>query len=170
MIFCFFIAATVCAQDNSAFQIDVKKYSLIDSLVKQTFLLVVDGVPTEEKPTMLNIFSLNIIDNDKLPIYWESYHKGVIVINTKTAVVAGYKKKLSTLSRKYRDYLLSHQNDDNDILYVISNGKNSVNGSSAELLRELYEIQFKKVKKVQFVEGENTIMSFSHFAIIITKQ
>ena len=117
-----------------------------------------------------SVLEINIL-KDSLPatVYAQQPLREVVLVVTKAYAIAQYQKKLGTLSRKYKHYLLSHQNDDNDILYVISNGKNSVNGSSAELLSDLYEIQSKKVKRLRFVEGENTIMRFSHFAVIITK-
>lgn len=147
-VFCFFISATVWAQDKSAFKIDVKKYSSIDSLVKRTFLLVVDGVPTVEKPSMLNIFSIDIVNNDALNLE-ETYHKGIIAINTKTAVVAAYKKQFSKLSRKYKKYLLSHQNNDRDIMYVL-NGVPLADDD--EIIARIHD-SLQKLESVNFIKS-----------------
>jgi hypothetical protein len=172
-IFCFFLAATVCAQDSVTYQVNFKKYLSIDSLVKMSFLLVVDGVPTADKPLFTNVLTVDVledVDYSKFANMAEAPHIGFIIITTKASAIAAYKKRISSFSLKYKDYLLSHQDDDNDILYVISNGKNSVNGSSVELLKELYAIQVKKIKEFRFFEKRNTATRFSHFAIIITKQ
>jgi TonB-dependent SusC/RagA subfamily outer membrane receptor len=116
--------------------------------------LVIDTVPDHVMKTVnaSDILQLKILKGDSASaIYGEEWVKGVVLITTKKYAKTMYQSALSTFSDKYKDYLETHQNNDENIAYLI-NGRFLKGKDDAYVIALLYEIPVRKIKTVDFTE------------------
>ena len=101
--------------------------------------------------------------------YGEKANNGAIIITTKKFAVSSYKAKLSSFSKKYKEYI-EHQNNDDDVSYVLNGVFLSV--KPGERIKALYEIPANKIRSVYFMENEyyNGGDSRKYNVIITTKK
>jgi hypothetical protein len=125
----------------------------IDTLIKQRAVFVMDGIVLQ-KPYHFNpdsIISINIIKHDKAKEWFEGEaQNGLVVIVSRHGAIISYQKKFSTLSRKYKKYLVSHQNNDHEIIYVLNGVQ--LAGDGEEIVRKIYD-SLKKLESVNFIKS-----------------
>jgi hypothetical protein len=172
-IFCLFLSITVSAQsiDTTHKDTSVRLFLRDAKIIADKPLVVLNGYIYKRE---LNINSDSVFDIELLKgheatdLFGSMGLKGVILIATKKFAIKEYQDKFSTLCLDYKKYLINHKNDDSDLIYVLGNQEHSVNGYPAELLKELYEIPLKKIKKVAFLERDNKYNVINHSIVVIT--
>jgi hypothetical protein len=141
ILFCLFLSVGSLAQSTAA--------------VHKDTIYVIDGELSGKKKLEIDpktILSINVLKySPNIDKHMSSDDITVLII-TKKYAIKSYQDKLSAFSVEYKQYLESHKNDDSDLLYVLNKG---VNGNSTELLKELYEVTLKKIKKVAFLDWNN---------------
>ncbi|HTD40332.1 MAG TPA: hypothetical protein VK671_06900 [Mucilaginibacter sp.] len=134
-------------------------------------LYVMDGMPIpKELVNKDDILIKEVVTGKKLEeMGWYPNKKldSVIIIVTKKSAVMEYQFKFSTFSKKYKDYMKSHQNNDEDFLYVLDGIP--VQGKRDDIIRALYKIPSEKIKEVGFNKKQPTDGSTT-LVIINTKQ
>ncbi len=133
-------------------------------------LYIVDGTPVNKASINTN----EVLIRQTLPgnrVNFERDFDSIIVIVTKKSAIVQYQKKLSAFSKKYKDYLSANQNSDADCGYVLDASflwiKDSVN-----MIKRLYDVPDKKIKKVVFEENSfyNGGVSKKYNMFITTKK
>lgn len=151
----------------------------IDTVADVNFLdknavYMIDGVVSPNKLNGIdrqNIVSIMILK--KLACnscYINVGDHGAVIVVTKQGAVKAYQKKFSMFSTKYKDYVEHHQDNDDSINYLVDGVFLRMN--SAHPIKDLYEIPFHKIKKVDFIENQfyNGGDSRPYMAIITTKK
>ena len=129
----------LCLSENTLAQI--KNDSLNDRVV-----YVVNGVPvSKDKVNNNDILIKSVLKASSIPATtFEKEIDSAIAIITKTYAITEYQKKFSVFSRKYKDYLETHQNNDDDFLYVLDGVQ--LEGNRNDIIKTLYEIPFKNIE------------------------
>jgi hypothetical protein len=94
----------------------------------------------------------------------------VLVVTKKYAIDSNH-FKFSYFSDKYKSYLESHQNDDNDCAFTL-NGNPVTGKNKYEIIQELYKISPRKIKTVDCLENPayNGGESKREIVVITTKE
>jgi len=97
------------------------------------------------------VLEMNIL-KDSLPatVYAQQPPREVILVVTKVYAIAQCQKKLGAFSKQYKKYLLSHQNSDKHIIYVL-NGV-ALAGNDDENIRRVYD-SLKTLVSVNFIKS-----------------
>ena len=95
-----------------------------------------------------NILTLQIlkskdVDNNPTPT--------TVLIITKQFALISYQKNIGASSKEYKSYIEHHQNNDEDLIYVL-NGNVLKNNNNGDLIKKLYDIPIEKIKSVNFME------------------
>jgi len=111
-------------------------------------VFVIDGIAsTKEKLVGIDPHNVLIFDNSQIK-------KDTVVIVTKVFATQQYQNRFSTFSKKYKDYIASHQNNDEDFLYVLDGVQ--VQGKRDDIIKTLYKIPSEKIKEIGFNEKQAT--------------
>lgn len=159
ILFCLFSSINSGAQSK----IDSSNY-LNDKVV-----YVVDGIPVNKvKVNNEDILTKDVLKGPAIEaLHSEKQIDSVIVIVTKNSAVTQYQKKLGAFSKKYKNYLQSHRNIDEDFLYVVDGIP--VQGERSDIIKTLYKIPSGKIKEVGFNKKKPTDLD-KMLVVITTKQ
>jgi len=157
IIYLFTVFSVAFAQDTIPAKTDINKATSffnhsISSVDNGYVLWIIDGKLIDDtiSTDFLKGINPNTIYSLKMlkVATTDHYHgaQGIIIINTKMYATAQYEKKLSSLSKKYKNYLFHHHNEDKYCLYVL-NGM-PIDGKLDEKIRKLNEIPAEKIKTV----------------------
>lgn len=134
----------------------LKKADTISTSLPDSAIYIVDGTITNKKLNGINphdIFTITFLKEDKASQYFESGTRfGVVVIETKTGATKNYQEKLSSFSKKYKNYIETHQNSDNDLVYIID-GVLLEKKNNDEMMRTLYGISIENIKTVNYSDN-----------------
>jgi TonB-dependent SusC/RagA subfamily outer membrane receptor len=153
---------------NGVVLITTKQYQKVDRTTAKftdpifdKLVFVVDGI-------MINKKEFSEIDPRNILIFDDSQiKKDTVIVVTKSFAINQYQKKFSAFSEKYKSYLESHQNKDDDFLYILDGVQ--VQGKQNEIISALYKTPSEKIKEVGFNVKEPTDGSKT-LVIINTKQ
>jgi hypothetical protein len=154
VIFCLVISVSALGQgsgDTSA------KTKPLNSVATKDTLYVIDGEPSQNKLNNIDpkdIFSITVLKNDNKDPSMNPSNKVVAIVITKQSAVKMYKKKFSALSKEYKAYLENAKPEDQNILYVLNGAP--ISDYSTNGVKTLYDIPFKKIRKVTFLKGVDT--------------
>ena len=119
-------------------------------------IYVIDGVLSDKKlggVNPLDILSIDIIKKDKASEYFEGgARNGVVLVITKAFAIKSYQKKLSAFSKKYKNYIETHQNSDDNLVYIL-NGTPLEKKNNDEIARTLYKISIENIKTVKYADN-----------------
>ncbi|WP_426668415.1 hypothetical protein ACPPVU_19775 [Mucilaginibacter sp. McL0603] len=130
---------------------------------------IVNGIPvSKDKINNEDILTKDVIKGPSIAaLHSEKEIDSVILIITKSSAITQYQKKFGTFSKKYKSYLDTHQNNDEDFIYVLDGVQ--LKGKRNDIIKTLYEIPSKKIKEVGFNKKQSTDGSAT-LVIINTKQ
>jgi len=117
-------------------------------------IYIVDGAPArKESIRQEEIFSKDILKGEQLnAIYGNKRLDTVTVIITKKGAAKRYQLKLSAFSRDYQSYIESHDNNDDNIQYIVHNDPLE----KGEVMNFLYKLPQEKIIGVTFTENTGT--------------
>ena len=129
----------------------------VDTSLNGGSVFVVDGtVVSKNAVKQTDIYSKDVLKGDKLTeLYVEKKLDSVTVIVTKKGALLYYQNKLSSFSREYESYLKSHNNNDDDIQYVVHNDLLE----KQESVSYLYKLPSEKIISVTFMERPRKIVT-----------
>jgi hypothetical protein len=167
---------------NGAILVSTKSYQRINAgknndTVKSAFsdgaIYIIDGILSDKKLEGVNphdVLSIDIIRKDKAYEYSENdVRGGVVVVVTKAFAVISYQKKLSAFSKKYKNYIETHQNNDKELVYVL-NGVPLEKKNNDEIIRTLYKISIENIKTVNYPNNFIERMKSGATIFITTKK
>lgn len=143
---------------------------------KNKVLFVIDGKQTytyatdnENVPSPDIIESVNILKPDAAKLrYGKLGENGAVIIKTKNETILSFQKRLSGLSKKYKEYLGTHNGNDDDVYYVV-NGR-VFNKQPVELNNKLLKIKDNQIKSIDFIEKWSKPLNSEHsLLVIVTK-
>lgn len=115
----------------------------------QDALYIVDGKVSNANVKPSEVLTASILDSaEAIKLYGRNYKGGVTVITTRAYAIKQIQQKLSTLNKKYKDYLNQKHGDDSNLAYVLNN--NILNLKRKSSLDELYELKPDDIKSVTF--------------------
>jgi hypothetical protein len=160
---------------NGAFMIKTKRnqgvIGPIHESTNDSVLYVQDGMPIPKELIRTDkILIKDVLTGKKLDELAFNHNKkldSLIVIVTVQGATIAYQMKLSTFSKKYKDYLETHRYDDKDFLYVVDGVQ--VEGNRNNIIRTLYTIPSEKIKEIRFNQKQAANGSAT-LVIINTKQ
>lgn len=166
-----FLSVNVWAQTISVGENDtIKAVRGLASTVNPNTLFIIDGQPSKNKLNDIkpnDIFSIDILKKGKGSDGTMEPINDVVVVTTEAYAVKIYQKKFSTFSKNYKNYIETHQNSDDEFLYVVDGIP--VQGKRNGITRTLYAIPPEKIKEVGFSKKQPTDGSKKQ-VIINTKQ
>jgi len=122
--------------------------------LNESKLYVLDGILTpKEAIKSENILIRQVVSREDIYKMMSGVRPGldsIIVIVTRQAAIKQYQEKLSSFSEKYKNYLETWHNNDEDFTYSLN--KNLWIGRSDEVIKILYNIPKEKIIRVDFNE------------------
>jgi hypothetical protein len=127
-----------------------------ENTVRNKKMFVVNGVVFEKDiaaiPKDSIVFIDTILRKDAINNF-PHVQGDVIIVVTKEFATKQYEEKFSKFSKEYKSYMLAQKGDDHNLLYVV----NGVPVQGEMKIRELYELGYKNIKKVNFHMGKPNI-------------
>jgi TonB-dependent SusC/RagA subfamily outer membrane receptor len=148
-----------------------QKTKLIDSIALVNAQYVVDGQLSDNKAKNVDpntIVSVTVL-KERSETYI-SHDSPTVIIITKPYAIKEYQKKFSAFSKKYKDYLTGHKNQDDSCSYVL-NGTFLINESN-EKIKKLYIIKSQQITGIGITENPwyNGGESRKYLVLITTKK
>lgn len=133
---------------------------------------IIDGTPSVNKLYDIapaNILNIDVFKTQKNSSSNELPHTTVIV-TTKQYAIEQYQKKFSGFSKKYKDFIESHQNNDDSCTYLSTAG--ILYNNIHDRVKNLYNIPNKSIEKVDIIENQwyNGGESKKYLVTITTKK
>ena len=159
ILFCFFLPAIALAQSIDTTKVDssVVRLERDMALIHPRFklLYVIDdkayyrsSVTKIPEPT--DVLEVKVLNEDAAKqAYGELAEYGAVVIITKEYAIKVFQKKLSSLSKDYKDYLEKNRTEVTDLTYVVDGVP--IEDNQFKVVKKLYDIK-DEVRTVDFAE------------------
>jgi hypothetical protein len=148
----------------------IRNALLNDPALANERLIIVDGELSEKKLNEIDTSTVFLIDSIKREKAFSQFQgrarNGVVSILTKTAAIKVYENKLAGWSPGYQIYL-GELGDDTKVIYIL-NGQR-VSSNQALRTKVLFNLDNKKIKSVNFNNGERVKKGAKPVLIIKTK-
>jgi hypothetical protein len=155
ILFCLFLSINVLAQKKDTVHTNIR--SNHTEFKRGKPMVVIDGV-VSSYDSLKNLNPANIFKIDTLKsvankeTYISTGDYGAIIVETKMSAIKRYQKKFSAFSKKYKDYIENHHNNDDSCTYLLSGG--IIYNNIHNRVKKLYDIPNKNIKKVDIIENQ----------------
>jgi len=162
-VFFLFISVSALAQSSDSIKKAAKPGTICICTPPDTTksaLYIIDGKIVKGKIDKINpndILSISVLKSDSTTAkYGSAGANGVILITTKGYATQQYRKKFSSFSKAYENYLKAHRNDDSELSYVINGEVMSRDSKLISLLFDLPKNNITYVNMLKEFQGHKT--------------